>query len=227
MIFLEVEKMRIDVKEELCSSRSSRLAGKRILYLVTGSVAIFKVPEMIREAIRDGADVFVMLSPSAVDLMDHMIFEWATGNPVVTSITGNVEHVLYAGKHSQKVEHSLKRAKNRRHSGKIDLRFFHFHLDLLDQCIEVTILFFDHNPSSGIAPNLCNAGILVFQFVEHGRLMSGHRQKLSASRHEILLPEGLPDRSGQIDGIAWFGEETVDLSLVDGPNRSFQTCLAR
>ena len=96
--------MRIDVKEELFCSRSSRLKGKKVLILCTGSVSLFKTPEIIRELIREGADVHVMLSQNASKLVTSSVFEWASGNKVIEDITGNVEHVLFAGEHSEKVD---------------------------------------------------------------------------------------------------------------------------
>ncbi len=96
--------MRIDVKQELYTSKSSRLIDKHVLILVTGSVAIFKTPDIIRELIRHGAGVDVMLSPEAAKLVSPTVFEWASGRKVQLDITGNVEHVLFAGEHSQKVD---------------------------------------------------------------------------------------------------------------------------
>lgn len=96
--------MRNDVREELWCSRSTRLKGKHVLFTITGSVSIYKVPDMIRELIREGAEVQVMLSPEAERLITPSLFEWATGKPVHTEITGNVEHVLLVGDHSEKVD---------------------------------------------------------------------------------------------------------------------------
>jgi phosphopantothenoylcysteine decarboxylase/phosphopantothenate--cysteine ligase len=59
---------------------------------------------MIRELIREGAEVDVMLSPASELMMSDMIFEWASGKPVFTDITGNIEHVLLAGAHPEKVD---------------------------------------------------------------------------------------------------------------------------
>ena len=96
--------MRIDVKQELYASKSKRLVEKHILILGTGCVALFKTPDVVRELMRLGAVVSVMLSPDAAALVSPTVFEWASGNKVFTEITGSVEHVLYAGEHSQKVD---------------------------------------------------------------------------------------------------------------------------
>lgn len=96
--------MRIDVKHELLCSKSHRLDGKHILLLGTGSVAIFKTPDVVRELIRHGAEVDVMLSPAAASLVSPAVFEWASGKNVFLEITGSVEHVLFAGEHPNKVD---------------------------------------------------------------------------------------------------------------------------
>ena len=96
--------MRIDVKQELFASKSHRLEGKRVLVLGTGSVALFKTPDVVRELIRHGAEVDVMLSPEAAKLVSPAVFEWASGRKVRLDITGNVEHVLFAGEHPLKVD---------------------------------------------------------------------------------------------------------------------------
>lgn len=96
--------MRIDVRQEIYCSKSSKLINKRIFVLGTGSVALYKTPDVIRELIRHGADVEVMLSPTAASLISPSVFQWATGRKVHLEITGDVEHVLYAGEHSEKVD---------------------------------------------------------------------------------------------------------------------------
>lgn len=96
--------MRFDVEQELYASKSNRLKDKHILMLGTGSVALFKTPDVVRELIRNGAVVDVMLSPDAARLVSPAVFEWASGRPVTLQITGNVEHVLFAGEHDHKVD---------------------------------------------------------------------------------------------------------------------------
>jgi phosphopantothenoylcysteine decarboxylase/phosphopantothenate--cysteine ligase len=47
---------------------------------------------------RHGADVFVVMSKMAQQIIHQNLMEWATGNPVVTELTGKIEHVtLTAG----------------------------------------------------------------------------------------------------------------------------------
>ncbi|MEM4479200.1 MAG: bifunctional phosphopantothenoylcysteine decarboxylase/phosphopantothenate--cysteine ligase CoaBC [Candidatus Methanomethylicaceae archaeon] len=74
--------------------KSRILEGKRIALCTCGSVSIIKSIELSRELMRNGAEVFVVMSYSSQELISPKLFEWATGNPVVTEITGKIEHVL-------------------------------------------------------------------------------------------------------------------------------------
>ncbi|MBO0888701.1 bifunctional phosphopantothenoylcysteine decarboxylase/phosphopantothenate--cysteine ligase CoaBC, partial [Candidatus Bathyarchaeota archaeon] len=74
------------------------LAGKKIALLVTSSVASFKAPEIARELMRHGADVHAVITASTEKMVGSDLLEWATGNPVVTRLTGKLEHIALAGK---------------------------------------------------------------------------------------------------------------------------------
>lgn len=76
----------------------SILEGKKICLCVTGSVAIIQSIYVVRELMRLGAEVYVVMSDSAQELVQPALFEWASGNPVVTKLTGKIEHVALAGK---------------------------------------------------------------------------------------------------------------------------------
>ncbi|MGA8091951.1 MAG: bifunctional phosphopantothenoylcysteine decarboxylase/phosphopantothenate--cysteine ligase CoaBC [Thermoplasmata archaeon] len=78
--------------------RSSQLlAGRRVVVGVSGSIAAIELPKMIRELIRHGADVQAVMSPEAMRLVTPETLEFATGHPVITQLTGNVEHVTLLG----------------------------------------------------------------------------------------------------------------------------------
>ncbi|OLS21613.1 MAG: Coenzyme A biosynthesis bifunctional protein CoaBC [Candidatus Heimdallarchaeota archaeon LC_3] len=97
--------VRIDVKSELLSTAPyPRLKGEKILFAVTGSVAAYRMVDVVRELIRLGAEIHVMMSPDSLNLIHEATFEWASGNKVITEITGNIEHVLYAGEHEEHVD---------------------------------------------------------------------------------------------------------------------------
>jgi phosphopantothenoylcysteine decarboxylase/phosphopantothenate--cysteine ligase len=81
--------------KELAGTEGSELAGKRIVLCVTGSVSAYRAPDIARELIRHGADVHAVLTQSATKIIHPYLMEWATGNPVVTELTGKIEHVLF------------------------------------------------------------------------------------------------------------------------------------
>jgi phosphopantothenoylcysteine decarboxylase/phosphopantothenate--cysteine ligase len=77
---------------------SRELEGKCILVAVTGSVAAYKSVDYVRGLIKRGAEVHVMLTKEAAKLVSPLLFEWATGNPVITELTGMTEHIYMARK---------------------------------------------------------------------------------------------------------------------------------
>jgi phosphopantothenoylcysteine decarboxylase/phosphopantothenate--cysteine ligase len=82
-------------------SKSKELMGKRIILCVTGSVAAIRSPDIARELMRLGADVYVVMTKMAEHIVHPDMFEWSTGNPVVTELTGKIEHVQYGGEHDK------------------------------------------------------------------------------------------------------------------------------
>src|SRR5881397_1675256 len=90
--------------KDIISSKGRELAGRKIALLVTSSVASFKAPEVARELMRHGADVYAVISPATEKLVGADLLEWATGNPVVTKLTGQLEHITLAGNSPGKVD---------------------------------------------------------------------------------------------------------------------------
>ena len=73
------------------------LAGTNVVLGVTGSIAAVKVVELAHELRRAGAEVRGVMTESATDIINPWALEFATENPVVTEITGSVEHVELFG----------------------------------------------------------------------------------------------------------------------------------
>src|SRR5881396_2317046 len=86
--------------KDIIGTSGTQLSGKKIALLVSSSVASFKVPEIARELMRHGADVYAVISPSTEKMIGSDLLEWATGNPVVRELTGKLEHIALAGKSS-------------------------------------------------------------------------------------------------------------------------------
>ncbi|HEY5620228.1 MAG TPA: bifunctional phosphopantothenoylcysteine decarboxylase/phosphopantothenate--cysteine ligase CoaBC [Candidatus Bathyarchaeia archaeon] len=90
--------------KDITGSKGSELAGRKIALLVSSSVASFKTPEIARELMRHGADVYVVISPATEKMVGADLLEWATGNPVVKELTGKLEHIALAGNSSTRVD---------------------------------------------------------------------------------------------------------------------------
>src|SRR5512136_1967612 len=76
---------------------SDSLSGKMIVVGVTGSIAAVRTVDMIRELIRGGAEIQCVMSPSSCQILHPYALEYASGHPVITEITGRVEHVDFCG----------------------------------------------------------------------------------------------------------------------------------
>ncbi|MEW6222050.1 MAG: bifunctional phosphopantothenoylcysteine decarboxylase/phosphopantothenate--cysteine ligase CoaBC [Candidatus Hadarchaeota archaeon] len=81
---------------DIRGTKGRELEGRRIVLCVTSSVAAVKSPELARELMRHGADVRVVMSQKATELITPQLMHWATGNEVVTALTGKLEHVELA-----------------------------------------------------------------------------------------------------------------------------------
>jgi len=79
---------------QLVAPRGRWLTGKRIWLAITGSVAAVEAVQLTRELLRYGAEVRLAASPAALELVGEKALEFASGHPVLTEITGQVEHVL-------------------------------------------------------------------------------------------------------------------------------------
>jgi phosphopantothenoylcysteine decarboxylase/phosphopantothenate--cysteine ligase len=75
----------------------TRLAGKTIVLGITGSVAALRSVDLARLLMRHGAQVHAVMSKAATGLIHPNLVEWATGHPVVTELTGQIEHVSLVG----------------------------------------------------------------------------------------------------------------------------------
>ncbi len=83
--------------ENIRGSASSLLAGRRIVLAVSGSIGAVRCVELARELIRHGADVHAVMSQSALGILTAEAMHFGTGNPVITKLTGAVEHVRLLG----------------------------------------------------------------------------------------------------------------------------------
>ncbi len=90
--------------KSVIGSVGGELEGRKVALCVTGSVAAVKSPELARKLMRHGADVYPVMSKDAQEIIHPNLLHWATGNPVVTSLTGASEHLQLAGNWEGKVD---------------------------------------------------------------------------------------------------------------------------
>ena len=69
----------------------------RVALGVSGSIAAVKTVELAHELRRQGAEVRAVMTDAARGIVHPWALEFATDNPVVTEITGSVEHVELCG----------------------------------------------------------------------------------------------------------------------------------
>ncbi|MBN2154913.1 MAG: bifunctional phosphopantothenoylcysteine decarboxylase/phosphopantothenate--cysteine ligase CoaBC [Candidatus Lokiarchaeota archaeon] len=89
--------------KDIIGSESRELEGKTICVCLTGSVAISNAPSVCRQLMRKGADVYCVMTQSAIDLIHPNLLHWATGNKVITKLTGKLEHIMLAGERPGKL----------------------------------------------------------------------------------------------------------------------------
>ncbi len=81
---------------DIVNSYGVELSGKKIVLCVAGSVAAYKAIELARLLMRHGANVTCVTSSAVTKLVQPDYFRWATGNEVITKLTGELEHIRLA-----------------------------------------------------------------------------------------------------------------------------------
>ncbi|MFT0899059.1 bifunctional phosphopantothenoylcysteine decarboxylase/phosphopantothenate--cysteine ligase CoaBC [Candidatus Methanoprimaticola sp. MG2] len=79
--------------EEIYCEKSTKLRGKTVVLGITGSIAAVECFGTIRELVRHGADVQVVMSKEAEKLVTPDSLEFACGHRPVTDLTGMTEHI--------------------------------------------------------------------------------------------------------------------------------------
>jgi len=71
---------------------SNKLRGKKIFLGMTGSIACVECVKLARQLIRHGADVVAVMSNEARRFLSPETMKFATGNEVITELSGMTEH---------------------------------------------------------------------------------------------------------------------------------------
>ena len=62
------------------------LAGKRILLGVTGGIAAYKTPELVRQLVQAGAEVEVVMTAAAAEFVAPLALQVVSGHPVLSDL---------------------------------------------------------------------------------------------------------------------------------------------
>ncbi|HMK82396.1 MAG TPA: bifunctional phosphopantothenoylcysteine decarboxylase/phosphopantothenate--cysteine ligase CoaBC [Candidatus Bathyarchaeia archaeon] len=84
-----------DQRRDIVGIEGTELKGKKIILAVTGSASAYRAPDIARLLIRHGGEVIAVMSDMAEQIIHLNLLEWATGNSVVTKLTGRIEHIEY------------------------------------------------------------------------------------------------------------------------------------
>jgi len=96
--------LSVHPSKDIVGTKGKELKDKCIVLCITGSVAAVQCSEIARTLMRHGAEVFAVMSPMAHKIIHPYLMEWATGNAVVTELTGKIEHVALVGEHPKKAD---------------------------------------------------------------------------------------------------------------------------
>jgi phosphopantothenoylcysteine decarboxylase/phosphopantothenate--cysteine ligase len=85
------------ISKEIIGTQSNILKGKKIVLCITASVAAYKAIDLSRTLMRNGAEVFPVMSKSTKSkLLTEEMMNWATGNKTVSELTSDLEHIALA-----------------------------------------------------------------------------------------------------------------------------------
>ena len=70
------------------------LSNKRIALILSGSIAAYRSPDLVRDLRREGAEVQVFATADALRYVAQETLEWTSLNPVLTESSPNAEHFV-------------------------------------------------------------------------------------------------------------------------------------
>lgn len=95
---MQPDDFRWDLGDPLAGDRalqstSAVLAGRQIALLITGGIAAFRTPGLVRELRRAGATVRVVVTPIALQFVTEDALAWCSLHPVTSALDGRAQHV--------------------------------------------------------------------------------------------------------------------------------------
>ncbi|UCC93327.1 MAG: bifunctional phosphopantothenoylcysteine decarboxylase/phosphopantothenate--cysteine ligase CoaBC [Thermoplasmata archaeon] len=83
--------------DDIRGTRSNRLGGRTVVLGITGSIAAVECVHLARELARHGARVIATMTDAATRIVHPDALWFATGEPPILTLTGDVEHVRWMG----------------------------------------------------------------------------------------------------------------------------------
>jgi phosphopantothenoylcysteine decarboxylase/phosphopantothenate--cysteine ligase len=83
--------------DDIRGTLSRRLEGRTIVLGITGSIAAVECFHISRDLARHGAHVIAVMTNAATRILHPDAMWFATGEPPITELTGDVEHVRWMG----------------------------------------------------------------------------------------------------------------------------------
>jgi phosphopantothenoylcysteine decarboxylase/phosphopantothenate--cysteine ligase len=90
--------------DDIRGTLSNRLADRTIVLGVTGSIAAVECVHLARELARNGARVIAAMTEAATRIVHPDALWFATGEPPVVGLTGDVEHVRWMGEREDRAD---------------------------------------------------------------------------------------------------------------------------
>jgi phosphopantothenoylcysteine decarboxylase / phosphopantothenate---cysteine ligase len=90
------KRMRHPSRDIYCEE-GEELVDTNVVLCITGSVAAYKAVDLARLMVKHGAEVYAVMSHlTSRTFLSQEMMKWATGNDVITELTGNLEHISLA-----------------------------------------------------------------------------------------------------------------------------------
>ena len=89
-----MKKTSFRTTRDIYCAEGEELVGTHVVLCITGSVAAYRAVDVARLLIKHGAEVTVVMNKGTSEIfISEEMMKWATGTDVVTSLTGNLEHI--------------------------------------------------------------------------------------------------------------------------------------
>lgn len=159
---------------DIFSTEGKELVGNHIVLCITGSVAAYKAIDLARLLVKHGAEVFAVMNHGTSEIfLSKEMMKWATGNDVVTELTGNLEHIILSDRNT--VDMAIVYPCTANTVGKLACG--------IDDTVVTSVLTVALG--SGIPMVICPA---MHEAMYHNRIIQDNITKLKATGVEFLQP---------------------------------------